>query len=201
MSDHETDELLEQVALGSRQAVDSLLAKHRDRLVRLIQIRRDPRLNARVDPSDVVQDVLVEAAARLPIYAQERPIPFYCWLRRLAWDHLIALHEKHIAAQKRSVKREHNLVATDNSIGALAIRLSTASPSQIAIRREMKQRVHDALNQLNDRDRDFLIMKHLEEMTLPEIAATLDISISAAKGRHLRALNRLSTQLGASRNR
>ena len=68
------------------QATEQLLVRHQERLHRMVAIRLDDRLKARMDPSDVVQDVLVEAANRLPQFAEERPIAFYPWLRRLAWE-------------------------------------------------------------------------------------------------------------------
>ena len=76
--------LLSQAAAGQTDAIQTLLQLHRDRLKRMIAIYFDNRLLRRADPSDVVQETLAEAARRLPIYAAQRPIPFYPWLRRLA---------------------------------------------------------------------------------------------------------------------
>ena len=60
--------LLERTSWGDKQARDRLLERHRARLRTMIAVRLDRRYQARVDPSDVVQDVLKEAAApgRLP---------------------------------------------------------------------------------------------------------------------------------------
>ena len=55
----------------------------------MVHLRLDPRLAARLDPSDVVQDTLAEAHKRLAAYAQDRQIPFYPWLRAIAWDKLV----------------------------------------------------------------------------------------------------------------
>jgi RNA polymerase sigma-70 factor (ECF subfamily) len=81
-ADTDTDELLRRAGAGDRLARGALLQRHRDRLRRLIALRLDPRLAARIDPSDVVQEVLVEADRRLDRYVSDRPLPFYPWLRR-----------------------------------------------------------------------------------------------------------------------
>ena len=72
----------------------------------MIAVRMDRRLAARVDPSDVVQEALMDAAQKLAEYVQRRPLPFYPWLRQLAWERLLKCHRDHIRAQKRSVGHE-----------------------------------------------------------------------------------------------
>src|SRR6516165_5011523 len=95
-ADADTDELLERAGSGDTTAREQLLIRHRARLRRMVAVRLDRRLAARVDPSDVVQETLAEAARNLADYLRERPIPFYPWLRRLAWERLVKLHRRHI---------------------------------------------------------------------------------------------------------
>src|SRR5436309_7088112 len=101
----DTDQLLASASRGDTAARGRLLERHRSRLRRMVAVRLDPRLAARVDPSDVVQEALIDAAGRLPDYLRDRPVAIYPWLRRLAWEHLVKLHERH-RARKRSVLRE-----------------------------------------------------------------------------------------------
>jgi RNA polymerase sigma-70 factor (ECF subfamily) len=54
----------------------------------MIAVRMDPRLAPRLDPSDLVQEILLEANQHLDAFAQERPVPFFVWLRELAWKRL-----------------------------------------------------------------------------------------------------------------
>src|SRR5215471_6110054 len=102
----DTEELLQRSQAGDRQARGMLLQRHRKRLRRLIALRLDRRLAARLDPSDIVQEVLAEADRRLDHYLQQRPLPFYPWLRQLACDRLADAHRWHVQAQRRTVKRE-----------------------------------------------------------------------------------------------
>src|SRR5437763_122071 len=108
MADREPDtgELLDRSARGDPSAPGQLLERHRGRLRRMVAVRLDRRLAARADPSDVVQEALAEAARRLPEYLSGRPLPFYPWLRQLAWDRLRELGRHHRRAGRRSVERE-----------------------------------------------------------------------------------------------
>jgi RNA polymerase sigma-70 factor (ECF subfamily) len=192
-ADTEVEGLIEQARRGDGVACQELLARHRSRLRKMVALRLDRRLAARVDPSDVVQEALADAARKLPDYLRERPLPFYPWLRRLAWERLMKLHQHHITADKRSVMREAPAPLPDESALQMA-RLLLApgpSPSEGAQRRELCARVQAALARLAERDREVLVLRYLEQMSTAEIAAVLGTTAGAVKVRHLRALERL----------
>src|SRR5262245_58322924 len=147
----DTEHLLERVAAGDAAARDQLLQRHRRRLRRMVAVRFEPRLTARVDPSDVVQETLAEAAANLDRYLRERPLPFYPWLRHLAQRRLIDLHRRHVQARRRSVAREAGPAGLpDHSARALAERLlaRTSSPSARLRTQERRDRLRAALEAL-----------------------------------------------------
>src|SRR5438132_9901340 len=106
LEDPSVEQLLAQARRGDSYSRDRLLEQYRQRLRQMVAVRIDRRLAARIDPSDVVQEALTEASQKLSDYLQARPIPFYPWLRQLAWDRLVELYRRHIVAQKRSVTRE-----------------------------------------------------------------------------------------------
>jgi RNA polymerase sigma-70 factor (ECF subfamily) len=152
----------------------------------------DSRLAARLDPSDVVQDALGEAHRRLAEYAALRPIPFYPWLRRIAWDRLLQMHRHHVHAKRRAVNREDPLPLSGESELLLAERLATTStPPNELLRRELCERVRRAIGQLPQRERELVVLKHLEELNFQEVAATLEIGIAAVYSRYYRAIKRL----------
>src|SRR5438552_923127 len=196
----DTDELIARAGRGDNAACQQLLVRHRDRLKRMVAIRLDRRVAARIDPSDIVQEALLEAAQKLAGYLRDRPVPFYPWLRRLAWEHLLDTHQRHIAAQKRSTTREERQAPglPDESALELAKRLvaSGTSPSNHLIRNEVRGRVQAALAQMDEHDREILVMRYLEQLSMAEIAAVLEISEPAVKMRHTRALRRVSGLLG-----
>jgi RNA polymerase sigma-70 factor (ECF subfamily) len=195
----DTDQLLDLVGRGDPSARGRLLDRHRGRLRQLVALRLDPRLAARVDPSDVVQESLAEADRRLADFARARPLPFYPWLRQLALERLTELHRQHIRAHKRSVRREEARLPLlpDESVQGLARRLAAggSSPSARLQRRDLQERMRSALGRLGERDRELLLLRHVEQLSVREMAAVLGISEGAVKVRHVRALERLRQTL------
>jgi RNA polymerase sigma-70 factor (ECF subfamily) len=195
----DTERLLRRAADGDEAARDRLLQRYRRRLRRMVAVRFDPRLAARVDPSDVVQETLAEAAAQLPCYLRERPLPFYPWLRRMAQRRLIELHRRHVQARRRTVTREAGAGGLpDASALALVERLAgrPSSPSARLNRKERRERVRAALAALPDPDREVLVLRILEGLPTRETAAVLEISEIAVRSRQVRALERLKALLG-----
>jgi RNA polymerase sigma-70 factor (ECF subfamily) len=192
-----TDRLLERALQGDASAREELWALHRGRLRQMVAARMDQRLAARLDPSDIVQDALMEADRCLADYVRQRPLPFYPWLRRLAWERLVAVNRQHLQASKRSLRREEPATLPDESALVLAGRLaaSTSSPSARLSRQELCARVQSALAGLADHDREVLVLRYLEQLSTRETAAVLGIGEGAVKSRLLRALERLQEKL------
>ncbi|RLS37033.1 MAG: sigma-70 family RNA polymerase sigma factor [Planctomycetota bacterium] len=197
----QTQELLKNVADGDKSAMNRLMDRHRDAVRRMIQMRLDHAVARRVDASDVVQDVLMEASQRLNDYMQNPSMPFHLWLRQLAKDRIIDMHRRHRAAKRRSVDREQNLSglgSDDQSAADLAALLKDAelTPAAAALRKEMEERFLVALDQLEENDREIVIMRHFEHLGNSEVAEALKLSAPAAGMRYLRAIRRLRELLG-----
>ena len=194
----DTEELLERAGQGDDAARQQLLLRHRNRLRQMIAVRMDRRLAARVDPSDLVQEALMDAHQKLSDYIRKRPLPFYPWLRRLAWERLVQLHRRHLHADRRSVLREAPPALPDESAVELADRLGgrTSSPSGRAVKQELRDRLQSALARLGERDREVLVLRYLEQLSTADIAGVLEISPGAVRVRHTRALTRLHALLG-----
>jgi RNA polymerase sigma factor (sigma-70 family) len=105
----DTQELLALARDSDAEAVDRVLARHRGAVRRMIRLRMDPVLGRRVDASDVVQEVLVEAHRRLRSYLKNPTMPFHLWLRQIAKDRLIDARRRHRVAARRSIDREQPL--------------------------------------------------------------------------------------------
>ncbi|MFN0053961.1 MAG: sigma-70 family RNA polymerase sigma factor [Planctomycetales bacterium] len=196
----DSDELLAQAAAGDDGATQELFLRHRDRLRQMVAVRIDVRLKPRFDPSDVVQDALMDASRKLPEYLRNKPLPLYPWLRQLTLERLIQLHRQQIVADKRNPKHEvrADVPISDESAWQLADQLlgpSASNPLAQAIREERRRRVHEALEQLLPHEREILVLRYLEQLSTTETAAVLEVSESAAKMRHLRALDRIRTVL------
>lgn len=198
-----TRELLIDAGRGDDAAVNRLLDRHRESLRQMVRYRLDRKLATRVDASDVVQDVLIEANRRLRDYLRDPKLPFHLWLRQLARDRVIDMHRRHRGARRRSVDREqqpaHSPYGDRSSIDlANLLRDPELTPAAATIRRELQRRFFDALEDLSEDDREILLMRHQEHLTNSDVAQALGMSAPAAGMRYLRAIRRLREILGES---
>src|SRR5262245_32006707 len=191
-----TQDLLAEAKGGDPEAVNRLMDRHRDSLRRMVQLRLDQRIQRRIDVSDIVQDVLVEANRRLKEYVANPQMPFHLWLRQIAQDRIIDAHRRHRASAKRSVDRERPLAvpaADDRSTMDLAAQLCDRelTPGAAVAQAEMARCVERAIAQLPDQDCEIIIMRHYEQLSNQEVAQALGLSEPAASMRYLRAIRKL----------
>jgi RNA polymerase sigma-70 factor (ECF subfamily) len=188
--------LLSNAARGDERAARGLLEAHRDRLRRMIATRLDRRLAPRLDPSDVVQETLADAARRLPDYLRDQPMPFYAWLARLAADRLARTHRDHVVSSVRGIGREERIDGgaqdeTPPAPWADRLTANDTTPGHRLVREERRLLVAGAIERMDEADREIIGLRYLDRLAFDEIAAVLEIGLSAAKMRHLRAVERL----------
>jgi RNA polymerase sigma-70 factor, ECF subfamily len=192
----ETDRLLEQASRGTGPGLGPLLEHHRKRLRRMVALRLDPRLQGRIDASDVIQDTFLEASVRLPEYLRQPTMPFFLWLRFLTSQKLQELRRHHLGAQMRDAGREISLfhgalpAASSAALAAQLVGRGTG-PSDAAIRAERKIRLQEALNSMDPVDREVLALRHFEQLNNTQTAQVLGLKESAASKRYVRALKKL----------
>lgn len=194
-------DLLRRMAAGDSEAAAELFAAYRDRLRLMVRLRLDRRLQGRLDPSDVLQEAYLDIARRAPEYAANPTMSPYLWLRFLTGQRLLQLHRAHLGAQMRDAGQEVSLyqgALPQASSVSLANQLlgRLTSPSHAAARAELQLRVQEALNALDELDREVLTLRHFEMLSNAETAAVLGIRKSAASNRYVRALRRLKEILG-----
>jgi RNA polymerase sigma-70 factor (ECF subfamily) len=105
----DTVNLLERARAGDQVALNAIFTCHRDRLHRMVQMRLDRRLQARMDASDVIQDAFLEVTTRLSEYLRDPALPFFLWLRLVVGERLTTLHRRHLGTQMRDAAREVSL--------------------------------------------------------------------------------------------
>ncbi len=191
-----TQELLLSARQGDSGAVNRLLDRHRDALRRMVRMRLDQRIQGRIDVSDIVQDVLVEANRRLPQYLADPAMSFHLWVRQIAKDRIIDAHRRHRVSAKRSVDREQPLAApgaADHSASELVAQLRDPelTPAAAATQQEMARLVERALTRLSEQDCEIIMMRHYEQLSNSEVAEALELTEPAASMRYLRAVRRL----------
>lgn len=190
-----TEQLLNNAREGDGTAVNQLLDRHREAVRRMIDLRMDQVLKRRVDASDIVQDVMIEANRRLETYLSDPVMPFHLWLRQMAKDRLIDAHRRHRGAARRSMDREQPLANAANNESSVdlmtQLRDDELTPAAAATWNELERRFQAACDQLETQDQEIVLMRHFEHLTNGEAASALDLTPQAASMRYLRAMRRL----------
>jgi RNA polymerase sigma-70 factor (ECF subfamily) len=166
----------------------------------MVDVRMDRRLNGRLDPSDVVQEAYLEFSRSLADYLSQPDLPFYIWLRMITSRKLQALHRRHLGTKLRDAHRdvplsENQLPSASSECLAEQLMGHYTTPSEAAVRAELRVHVQDALCRMEAIDREILMLRHFELLTNLETAHVLGLSEAAASNRFMRALKRLKKLL------
>lgn len=200
----ETGDLLARARAGDEASLAALFDRHRERLRRMVRLRLDRRLSGRVDPDDVVQEAYLDVRRRFAEYDRRYgdAMPVHLWFRLVAGQKLIDVHRHHLDARRRDAGLEVALhrgpmpAATSASLAAQLLgRLTSASKA--AIRAEHRLIVQEALNAMDEVDREVLVLRHFEHMSNDEVALTLGLKRSTASRRYVQALMRLKQALAS----
>ena len=185
---------------GGDQALADIMAEHAPRLRQIVELRVAPRLAGRLDVADVLQEAFLEARKRMARYLEGASVPVFVWLRGVVLDTLTDFHRRHLGAKMRDAGQEVPLqgrAGPQASSVALAAFLAgnLTSPSRAAIREETAQQIETALADMEEIDREVLILRHFEQLSNDEVAEVLGVKKSAASRRYMRALTRFRTVL------
>lgn len=177
-------------------------SEYRERLLRTIRFRLDPILAGRVDPEDVLQEAWIAATGRIGHFLDHESLSLFVWLRLIVSQTLTDIQRRHLGAQMRDVYREASLhrpgFSRTTSVSLVARLVgSMTSPSGAAVRQETARQLREALDSMDELDREVLALRHFEELSNSEVAEVLEIQPKAASIRYVRALRRLKTILAA----
>jgi RNA polymerase sigma-70 factor (ECF subfamily) len=192
-------DLLGRARAGDPEALGRLLASCRSYLVVLAQARLQGRLLAKADPSDLVQQTLLDAYRDFGGFRGGGEAEWLGWLRRIL-DRNAADLARHFATGKRRLGREvawlpHPAGASSGAdpVGPPA---PVETPSACLLRRERELAVAEALLKLSDDHRRVVLLRNLERLPFDEVARRLGRSRPAAQMLWLRAVERLRGLLG-----
>ena len=168
------------------------LEDFRSYLLLLARMQLDAGPRNRIDPSDVVQQTLLEAHAKADQFHGDDSA-LAAWLRQALVNNLRdawrALHR-----DKRDIRREQAVAASVAQSSARLERMLAApdsSPSQRIVRNEELLRLADALAQLPQAQREAIVLHHLQDCSLSETARSLGKTDAAVAGLLHRGLKKL----------
>lgn len=153
----------------------------------------DAALRRTLDPSDVVQQTLLEAHRSRGLFRGTTAAEQAAWLRRILVQNLADM-AKGLRRAKRDPARERSLEA---AVGESSARLEQwiaadqSSPSERAMRQERVLRIAEALASLPEPEQEALLLRHCRGLTLEETGRQLDLSRYAVA----RLIHRATTAL------
>ncbi|MCA9174235.1 MAG: sigma-70 family RNA polymerase sigma factor [Planctomycetales bacterium] len=197
MPQPDSAELLDSLRENPSEALEEVFDHYRAALGRVVASRLDPRLAGRVDPSDVVQETLLEAHRRIDEYLKQPDLPLRRWLCLLAEQNAKAAYRWHARTQKRSIHREEPLeLLQQHGDAPPAVISDNTDPQDQLIRIEHRSRLAASLQLLKPSERTAIQLRYLDGKSLQEVADHLGISRNAAAKRAIRALRKLADLMG-----
>jgi RNA polymerase sigma-70 factor (ECF subfamily) len=191
------EQLLAEARRGRGDCLGALLELYRNYLYLLARTQIDLHLQARVNPSDLVQETFLEVCRHFHQFRGTSEKELLAWLRRILVRNLAGLVEKQLLAQKRDLRREVSLERQRSALLDSAERFDAAlghsgsSPSAQAQRRELVTLVADQLTRLPAPYRDVIILRNLEGLAFKEVARRMNRTPGAVRVLWLRALDQL----------
>jgi RNA polymerase sigma-70 factor (ECF subfamily) len=172
-------------------ALDSIVNRHLAWLTERVEQELGPKLRAKTDVADVVQQALLEFVKYAPRLVVRSDAELRALLLRIVRN-VLADQDDFFAARCRAIARERPL-ASDSVVALDPPRDLVSSPSHAVQRDEETAWVRLALSLLEPEERKLLVMREWEQVPFAEIGATLGIGEAAARMRHHRAVLRLSS--------
>jgi RNA polymerase sigma-70 factor, ECF subfamily len=173
------------------------LQRFRSYLVLLARLKLDRKLRGKLDASDVVQQTLLEAHQALKSFQGDDLAAQAAWLRQILARNL-ANAVRDLTRAKRDVRKERSLQADlDASASKLEgwLAAEQSSPSQKLERHERAMQLAEALAQLPEAQRDAVVLRHFQGLSLGQIADELECTTGAVTGLLQRGLKNLRNSL------
>jgi RNA polymerase sigma-70 factor, ECF subfamily len=189
--------LIAQARAGDGEALGILLALYHNYLALLARCQISTLVRLHMNPSDLVQEALLEANRDFNGFAGASEGELVAWLRRILARSLADLVRRE-QAEKRGWKRNQSLEAMLERSSLTvheALAAGIPSPSAEVSRREQAVILADALSRLPADYREIIVMRHLDRLKFEEIAARMHRSAGAVRKLWTRALIKLRSEL------
>lgn len=194
------EELLRRARAGDGPALGQLLELYRNYLGLLARHQIGRRLQGKVDASDLIQETFLEAHRDFARFRGRTEGEPGSWLRRILANNLANEVARSCGTRRRDTRLERALAAElDRSSSALdrGLFARQSSPSHQAARRDQAVALANALESLSADHRQVLVLRHLEELSFPEVARHMERTVASVKNLWTRALVQLRRSLGA----
>jgi len=181
----EDRQLIHAAIKGDQPAYKRLMKKYHDQISNLIfRI-----IHRREQVEDLTQEVFIKAFASLKSFNEE--YAFSTWLYKIATNSSI----DYIRKKKLSTFSIDKPIAMEESDSTYELPDSTYEPDKHIIQRQKIHIIQEAINQLPEKYKRVIIMRHSEERDYTEIAKALKLPIGTVKAHIFRARELLNKYL------
>jgi RNA polymerase sigma-70 factor (ECF subfamily) len=191
--------LIDLARKGDPSALGQLLELFRNYLKLLARLQIDHRLQGKVGPSDLVQETFLQTHRQIATFRGTTEAEFLQWLRQILVRTIVDRVQRYYGRDRRDVRLEqsvHREVDRSSQMLRHELAVGSASPSEQAERREESVMLADALQRLPEAYREVLVLRHLQQLTFPEVAERMDRSLDSVNKLWARALAALRAAMG-----
>jgi RNA polymerase sigma-70 factor (subfamily 1) len=197
--DTETEVLINQCKLGDSEAFHKLYARYQAKILRIVRLKLDNKTRdlLKLQSMDVFQEVFFTAFSKIQDFKPMTKGSFCHWLSRIVENHIKDLLD-HALAQKRKASGGEQPLDEIQEMGSNGgLRLgdilpaTITSPTQYLLRRNIASAIDDIMLQLNDQEREIIILHKYEELTFREIAEMSERQEDAVRKQFHRAFIKL----------
>ncbi|MFT7678567.1 MAG: RNA polymerase sigma-70 factor (ECF subfamily) [Planctomycetota bacterium] len=190
-----TRALLDRAQAGDMQAAEQLFEQAAERVLLFIRLRLGAKLGRELDPMDVLQETWVAALEGFQRFDAAGTGAFAAWLCRLAENRMADL-----ARRGGRLKRTPPGQRQAASVLLDRAKHSATGPLTAAVRGERGQRLSEAIEQLDQEEREVALLRHFQELSVEDIAERVGASASAVRRRLGRALASLGRAMGEDKS-
>lgn len=197
MSSDEVRELIARARRGDQAALGKLLERYRPYFHSMARDELDPRLNRRIDASDIVQESFLDAQRGFAKFEGAEEVDLIHWLRRVVLHNVIEQARHHKGTQKRSLDRETTATQSGGQHRDSTVASEESSVGSRMVRREESDILFRTMENLPVAQREAVRLHYLDGWPVRQIAEYLDRTEVGVAGLIKRGVRSLRQSLGS----
>lgn len=189
--------LIQESRAGTEESLNKICARLRPTLIQQCQGRFQGRLQSKSTESDLVQEALLSVSQNFTSFRGQTVDEFYAWAARILENKSIEFQRKFLTVGKRDITREIPIVGENSSAFGPALEAGAVSPLDRLVSAEDAVQVRRLIAQLPEHYRTVIRLRHLDELSFPQIATELGWTEPSVKNIYVRAMEHLKQRMNS----
>ncbi len=185
-------QLMKQARDGNADATGQLIDRWRNYLLLIANEDLDRKVQAKIAPSDIVQQSMIDAHQHFGDYRGSCEAEFRAWVRKILTNNLNEARRRYTTS-KRNINKE---ISIDDSATAMPhLKNPQESPRSDALKNERMNVLESAMKQLPGNYQQVIQLRNWNEETFSEIAVRMDCGEDSARKLWARAVLKLQQEI------